>query len=82
MAAFVDYSKAKIELNVIDTVERLKQQLSLELYQLRVRIHEREQLIEKRPLFIDEKQVKLITAELEVMAAEKLLLEERIAAIG
>lgn len=82
MAAFVDYSKAKIELNVIDTVERLKQQLSLELYQLRVRIHEREQLIEKRPLFIDEKQVKLITAELEVMAAEKLLLEERIGAIG
>lgn len=82
MAAFVDYSKAKIELNVVDTVERLKQQLSLELYQLRVRIHEREQLIEKRPLFIDEKQVKLITAELEVMAAEKLLLEERIAAIG
>ncbi|EAA4127309.1 hypothetical protein BZ429_00325 [Salmonella enterica subsp. enterica serovar Enteritidis] len=82
MAAYVDYSKAKIELNVIDTVERLKQQLSLELYQLRVRIHEREQLIEKRPLFIDEKQVKLITAELEVMAAEKLLLEERIAAIG
>ena len=54
----------------------------MELYQLRVRIHEREQLIEKRPLFIDEKQVKLITAELEVMAAEKLLLEERIAAIG
>lgn len=54
MAAYVDYSKAKIELNVIDTVERLKQQLSLELYQLRVRIHEREQLIEKRPLFIDE----------------------------
>ncbi|EJN9407285.1 hypothetical protein NR609_004227 [Salmonella enterica] len=82
MAAYVDYSKAKIELNVIDTVERLKQQLSLELYQLRVRIHEREQLIEKRPLFIDEKQVKLITAELEVMAAEKLLLEDRIAAIG
>lgn len=82
MAAYVDYSKAKIELNVVDTVERLKQQLSLELYQLRVRIHEREQLIEKRPLFIDEKQVKLITAELEVMAAEKLLLEERIAAIG
>lgn len=82
MAAYVDYSKAKIELNVIDTVERLKQQLSLELYQLRVRIHEREQLIEKRPLFIDEKQVKLITTELEVMAAEKLLLEERIAAIG
>ncbi|EHY9646314.1 hypothetical protein LAA31_002495 [Salmonella enterica subsp. enterica serovar Enteritidis] len=82
MAAYVDYSKAKIELNVIDTVERLKQQLSLELYQLRVRIHEREQLIEKRPLFIDEKQVKLITAELEVMAAEKLLLEERIGAIG
>ncbi|EEA0490562.1 TPA: hypothetical protein ACIWNT_000043 [Salmonella enterica subsp. enterica serovar Enteritidis] len=82
MAAYVDYSKAKIELNVIDTVERLKQQLSLELYQLRVRIHEREQLIEKRPLFIDEKQVKLITAELEVMATEKLLLEERIAAIG
>ncbi|EBY0818562.1 hypothetical protein ABX041_003649 [Salmonella enterica] len=82
MAAYVDYSKAKIELNVIDTVERLKQQLSLELYQLRVRIHEREQLIEKRPLFIDEKQVKLITAELEVMAEEKLLLEERIAAIG
>lgn len=82
MAAYVDYSKAKIELNVIDTVERLKQQLSLELYQLRVRIHEREQLIEKRPLFIDEKQVKLITAELEVMAAAKLLLEERIAAIG
>lgn len=82
MAAYVDYSKAKIELNVIDSVERLKQQLSLELYQLRVRIHEREQLIEKRPLFIDEKQVKLITAELEVMAAEKLLLEERIAAIG
>lgn len=82
MVAYVDYSKAKIELNVIDTVERLKQQLSLELYQLRVRIHEREQLIEKRPLFIDEKQVKLITAELEVMAAEKLLLEERIAAIG
>lgn len=82
MAAYVDYSKAKIELSVIDTVERLKQQLSLELYQLRVRIHEREQLIEKRPLFIDEKQVKLITAELEVMAAEKLLLEERIAAIG
>ncbi len=82
MAAYVDYSKAKIALNVIDTVERLKQQLSLELYQLRVRIHEREQLIEKRPLFIDEKQVKLITAELEVMAAEKLLLEERIAAIG
>ncbi|ECJ0642723.1 hypothetical protein ACYB2G_003712 [Salmonella enterica subsp. enterica serovar Chester] len=82
MAAYVDYSKAKIELNVIDTVERLKQQLSLELYQLRVRIHEREQLIEKRPLFIDEKQVKLITAELEVMTAEKLLLEERIAAIG
>lgn len=82
MAAYVDYSKAKIELNVIDTVERLKQQLSLELYQLRVRIHEREQLIEKRPLFIDEKQVKLITVELEVMAAEKLLLEERIAAIG
>ncbi|EEN3595003.1 hypothetical protein DAY62_22615 [Salmonella enterica subsp. enterica serovar Enteritidis] len=82
MAAYVDYSKAKIELNVIDTVERLKQQLSLELYQLRVRFHEREQLIEKRPLFIDEKQVKLITAELEVMAAEKLLLEERIAAIG
>lgn len=82
MAAYVDYSKAKIELNVIDTVERLKQQLSLELYQLRVRIHEREQLIEKRPLFIDEKQVKLIIAELEVMAAEKLLLEERIAAIG
>ncbi|HFV9617762.1 TPA: hypothetical protein ACIBLE_000148 [Salmonella enterica subsp. enterica serovar Waycross] len=82
MAAYVDYSKTKIELNVIDTVERLKQQLSLELYQLRVRIHEREQLIEKRPLFIDEKQVKLITAELEVMAAEKLLLEERIAAIG
>ncbi|HCJ9102193.1 TPA: hypothetical protein NV853_000926 [Escherichia coli] len=82
MAAYVDYSKAKIELNVIDTVERLKQQLSLELYQLRVRIHEREQLIEKRPLFIDEKQIKLITAELEVMAAEKLLLEERIAAIG
>ncbi|HCJ8870052.1 TPA: hypothetical protein NV799_004156 [Escherichia coli] len=82
MAAYVDYSKAKIELNVIDTVERLKQQLSLELYQLRVRIHEREQLIEKRPLFIDEKQVKLITAELEVMAAQKLLLEERIAAIG
>nr|DAY64695.1 MAG TPA: hypothetical protein [Caudoviricetes sp.] len=82
MAAYVDYSKAKIELNVIDTVERLKQQLSLELYQLRVRIHEREQLIEKHPLFIDEKQVKLITAELEVMAAEKLLLEERIAAIG
>ncbi len=82
MAAYVDYSKAKIELNVIDTVERLKQQLSLELYQLRVRIHEREQLIEKRPLFIDEKQVKLIAAELEVMAAEKLLLEERIAAIG
>lgn len=82
MAAYVDYSKAKIELNVIDTVERLKQQLSLELYQLRVRIHEREQLIEKRPLFIDEKQVKLITAELEVMAAEKLLLEERIAVIG
>lgn len=82
MAAYVDYSKAKIELNVIDTVERLKQQLSLELYQLRVRIHEREQLIEKRPLFIDEKQVKLITAELEVMVAEKLLLEERIAAIG
>lgn len=82
MAAYVDYSKAKIALNVIDTVERLKQQLSLELYQLRVRIHEREQLIEKRPLFIDEKQVKLIAAELEVMAAEKLLLEERIAAIG
>lgn len=82
MAAYVDYSKVKIELNVIDTVERLKQQLSLELYQLRVRIHEREQLIEKRPLFIDEKQVKLITAELEVMTAEKLLLEERIAAIG
>lgn len=82
MAAYVDYSKAKIELNVIDTIERLKQQLSLELYQLRVRIHEREQLIEKRPLFIDEKQVKLIAAELEVMAAEKLLLEERIAAIG
>ena len=82
MSAYVDYSKAKIELNVIDTVERLKQQLSLELYQLRVRIHEREQLIEKRPLFIDEKQVKLITAELEVMTAEKLLLEERIAAIG
>lgn len=82
MAAYVDYSKAKIELNVIDTVERLKQQLSLELYQLRVRIHEREQLIEKRPLFIDEKQIKLITAELEVMAAEKLLLEERIVAIG
>lgn len=82
MAAYVDYSKAKIALNVIDTVERLKQQLSLELYQLRVRIHEREQLIEKRPLFIDEKQVKLITAELEVMTAEKLLLEERIAAIG
>lgn len=82
MAAYVDYSKAKIELNVIDTVERLKQQLSLELYQLRVRIHEREQLIEKRPLFIDEQQVKLITEELEVMAAEKLLLEERIAAIG
>ncbi|EBU9744769.1 hypothetical protein ABGL55_000130 [Shigella boydii] len=82
MAAYVDYSKAKIELNVIDTVERLKQQLSLELYQLRVRIHEREQLIEKRPLFIDEKQIKLITAELEVMAAEKLLLEERIGAIG
>ncbi|EBS5527889.1 hypothetical protein BZ425_15290 [Salmonella enterica subsp. enterica serovar Enteritidis] len=82
MAAYVDYSKAKIELNVIDTVERLKQQLSLELYQLRVRIHEREQLIEKRPLFIDEKQVKLIAAELEVMATEKLLLEERIAAIG
>lgn len=82
MAAYVDYSKAKIALNVIDTVERLKQQLSLELYQLRVRIHEREQLIEKRPLFIDEQQVKLITAELEVMAAEKLLLEERIAAIG
>lgn len=82
MAAYVDYSKAKIELNVIDTVERLKQQLSLELYQLRVRIHEREQLIEKRPLFIDEKQIKLITAELEVMVAEKLLLEERIAAIG
>lgn len=82
MAAYVDYSKTKIELNVIDTVERLKQQLSLELYQLRVRIHEREQLIEKRPLFIDEKQVKLITAELEVMDAEKLLLEERIAAIG
>lgn len=82
MAAYVDYSKAKIELNVIDTVERLKQQLSLELYQLRVRIHEREQLIEKRPLFIDEKQVKLITAELEVMAAEKLLLEDRIAVIG
>ncbi|HCJ8494782.1 TPA: hypothetical protein NV740_000039 [Escherichia coli] len=82
MAAYVDYSKAKIELNVIDTVERLKQQLSLELYQLRVRIHEREQLIEKRPLFIDEQQVKLITAELEVMVAEKLLLEERIAAIG
>lgn len=82
MAAYVDYSKAKIVLNVIDTVERLKQQLSLELYQLRVRIHEREQLIEKRPLFIDEKQVKLITAELEVMATEKLLLEERIAAIG
>lgn len=82
MAAYVDYSKAKIALNVIDTVERLKQQLSLELYQLRVRIHEREQLIEKRPLFIDEKQIKLITAELEVMAAEKLLLEERIAAIG
>lgn len=82
MAAYVDYSKAKIELNVIDTVERLKQQLSLELYQLRVRIHEREQLIEKRPLFIDEQQVKLITAELEVMTAEKLLLEERIAAIG
>lgn len=82
MAAYVDYSKAKIELNVIDTVERLKQQLSLELYQLRVRIHEREQLIEKRPLFIDEKQVKLITAELEVMATEKLLLEERIAVIG
>lgn len=82
MAAYVDYSKAKIELNVIDTVERLKQQLSLELYQLRVRIHEREQLIEKRPLFIDEKQVKLITAELEVMTAEKLLLEERVAAIG
>ena len=82
MAAYVDYSKAKIELNVIDTAERLKQQLSLELYQLRVRIHEREQLIEKRLLFIDEKQVKLITAELEVMAAEKLLLEERIAAIG
>ncbi|EDF2364459.1 hypothetical protein BZ796_19265 [Salmonella enterica subsp. enterica serovar Enteritidis] len=82
MAAYVDYSKAKIELNVIDTVERLKQQLSLELYQLRVRIHEREQLIEKRPLFIDEKQIKLITAELEVMATEKLLLEERIAAIG
>lgn len=82
MAAYVDYSKAKIELNVIDTVERLKQQLSLELYQLRVRIYEREQLIEKRPLFIDEKQVKLIIAELEVMAAEKLLLEERIAAIG
>ncbi|WP_079772482.1 hypothetical protein [Salmonella enterica] len=82
MAAYVDYSKAKIALNVIDTVERLKQQLSLELYQLRVRIHEREQLIEKRPLFIDEKQVKLITAELEVMAAEKLLLEDRIAAIG
>lgn len=82
MAAYVDYSKAKIELNVIDTVERLKQQLSLELYQLRVRIHEREQLIEKRPLFIDEQQVKLIAAELEVMAAEKLLLEERIAAIG
>ncbi|EJH0421310.1 hypothetical protein NCH25_004154 [Salmonella enterica] len=82
MAAYVDYSKAKIELNVIDTVERLKQQLSLELYQLRVRIHEREQLIEKRPLFIDEKQVKLITAELEVMTAEKLLLEDRIAAIG
>lgn len=82
MAAYVDYSKAKIELNVIDTVERLKQQLSLELYQLRVRIHEREQLIEKRPLFIDEKQVNLIIAELEIMAAEKLLLEERIAAIG
>lgn len=82
MAAYVDYSKTKIELNVIDTVERLKQQLSLELYQLRVRIHEREQLIEKRPLFIDEKQVKLIAAELEVMTAEKLLLEERIAAIG
>ncbi|EDM4449045.1 hypothetical protein CSU86_05885 [Salmonella enterica subsp. enterica serovar Dublin] len=82
MAAYVDYSKAKIELNVIDTVDRLKQQLSLELYQLRVRIHEREQLIEKRPLFIDEKQVKLIAAELEVMATEKLLLEERIAAIG
>ena len=82
MAAYVYYSKAKIELNVIDNVERLKQQLSLELYQLRVRIHEREQLIEKRPLFIDEKQIKLITAELEVMTAEKLLLEERIAAIG
>ncbi len=82
MAAFVDYSKTKIELNVIDTVERLKQQLSLELYQLRVRIYEREQLVKKSPLFIDEKQTKLITAELEVMAAEKLLLEERIAAIG
>lgn len=82
MAAFVDYSKAKIALNVIDTVERLKQQLSLELYQLRVRIYEREQLVKKSPLFIDEKQTKLITAELEVMAAEKLLLEERIAAIG
>ena len=82
MAAFVDYSKTKIELNVIDTVERLKQQLSLELYQLRVRIYEREQLVKKSPLFIDEKQTKLITAELEVMAAEKQLLEERIAAIG
>ena len=78
MAAFVDYSKAKIELNIVDTVERLKQQLSLELYQLRVRIYEREQLVKKSPLFIDEKQTKLITAE----AAEKLLLEERIAAIG
>lgn len=81
MAAYVDYSKTKIELKEIDTAARLKQQLNLELYQLQVRIHEREQLIEIRPIFIDERQVKLITAELEVMAAEKLLLEERIAAI-
>lgn len=81
MAAYVDYSKTKIELKEIDTAARLKQQLNLELYQLQVRIHEREQLIEKRPIFIDDRQVKLITAELEVMAAEKLLLEERIAAI-
>lgn len=81
MAAYVDYSNTKIELKEIDTAARLKQQLNLELYQLQVRMHEREQHIEKRPIFIDDRQVKLITAELEVMAAEKLLLEERIAAI-
>lgn len=81
MAAYVDYSNTKIELKEIDTAARLKQQLNLELYQLQVRMHEREQFIEKRPIFIDDRQVKLIAAELEVMAAEKLLLEERIAAI-